>query len=348
MSWYLQTITPPDNSCYEQAMVYQQQLTKPPGSLGRLETLAATLAAMQGVNTPKIQQPAICVFAGDHGVVEEGVSAFPQVVTTEMVKNFSRGGAAISVLAQLHNAVFEVVDLGTVVNPGDLPNVFSARIGPSTANFTQQAAMTSEQLEQALLEGAKAAERAVAKGADLIVGGEMGIGNTTAASAILAALMKVPAVDITGPGTGIKPEQIEHKCKVIERALVFHQGHLEQPREVLQRLGGFEIAGLVGAYLKAALLGVPVLVDGFITTAAALVACRMNPECRSWMLFSHASAEPGHRKVLAELEAKPLIDLDLRLGEASGAAITIPLLQQACALHNGMATFTQAEVTDKA
>lgn len=348
MDWFLEPITAPSQQFYDQAVARQQLLTKPPGSLGRLETLAASLAAMQGSAEPKITLPAISIFAGDHGIAEEGVSAFPQVVTTEMVKNFSAGGAAISVLAGLHNAVFEVVNLGTVIDPGVLNSVVSARIAAGTANFAHQQAMTANELHLAMNEGAESVLRAVTAGADLYIGGEMGIANTTSASAICAALLDIPLGQLIGPGTGIDAMQLKHKHQVIEQALVFHEKNLQQPLTVLQSLGGFEIVGLVGAYIKAAQSGLPILVDGFITTAAALVACRINPDCRPWLLFSHGSAEPGHRKVLNALGAEPLIDLNLRLGEASGAAITIPLLQQACALHNGMATFSQAAVTDRA
>ncbi len=341
-------IEAPNKQAYEAALDRQQSLTKPPGSLGHLEELAAQLAAMQNASTPLIKRPAISVFAGDHGVAAEGVSAFPQVVTTEMVKNFSAGGAAISVLARMHQARFEVVNVGTVIDPGELAAVVSVRIGAGTANFAKQAAMTATELDAALEEGAKAVGRALADGADIFIGGEMGIANTTSASALCAALLDIPLTELVGPGTGINAVQLQHKHQVIESALVFHQARQLSPLDVLKTLGGFEIAGLVGAYLKAASSGLPVLIDGFITTAAALVACKINPDCRHWMLFSHGSAEPGHRKVLEALNAEPLIDLNLRLGEASGAALVIPLLQQACELHNGMATFSQASVTDRA
>lgn len=348
MDWFLAPIVTPSQQFYDQAVARQKILTKPLGSLGRLESLAASLAAMQSSAEPKITRPAISIFAGDHGIAEEGVSAFPQIVTTEMVKNFSAGGAAVSVLAGMHHAVFEVVNLGTVIDPGILNSVVNARIAAGTANFAHQQAMTENQLYLSMNEGAESVTRAISLGADLYIGGEMGIANTTSASAICAALLDIPLDQLVGPGTGIDSTQLQHKHQVIQKALILHSNSLQAPLTVLQSLGGFEIAGLVGAYIKAAQSGLPILVDGFITTAAALVACRINSDCRPWLLFSHGSAEPGHRKVLSALDAEPLIDLNLRLGEASGAAITIPLLQQACALHNGMATFSQAAVTDRA
>lgn len=347
MPWYLQPTLAPDALIRTQAEERQSQLTKPPGSLGRLETIAIELAAMQGHLLPQLNKPAISVFAADHGIADEGVSAFPQVVTTEMVRNFARGGAAISVLAKLHGAVFEVIDLGTVIDPGELAGVVSARIAPGTANFAKQAAMTGDEFERAMSSGAAAAERALEGGAELFIGGEMGIANTTAASALAAAMMDIPLVQLVGPGTGIGEEQMSHKLQVIENALVFHQGRLDHPVGCAEALGGFEIVALAGAYIRAAQLRLPVLVDGFITTVAALLAVRLNPGCRDWMLFSHGSAEPGHRKVLAELAAEPLVDLNMRLGEGSGAAVVLPLLQSACALHNQMATFAEAAVTDK-
>lgn len=348
MSWYNTQITPPNESVLLQAQAHQNQLTKPPGSLGQLESIATALAAMQGKLYPSINRPFISIFASDHGVADEGVSAFPQVVTTEMVRNFARGGAAISVLANIHQAHFEVVNLGTVSDPGPLDAVVDGRIAAGTANFVRQPAMTDSQLLQALAAGELAIERALSQQADLFIGGEMGIANTTSASALAAALTETPLVELVGPGTGINSEQMTHKIAVIQQGLQLHQAALADPLKALACLGGFEIAGLVGAYIHGAQRGLPLLVDGFITTVAALVAVKINPGCRPWMLFSHGSAEPGHQRVLESLGAQPLVDLNLRLGEASGAAVVIPLLQQACALHNHMATFSQAAVTDKA
>ena len=324
---------PLDEAVRAAALARQAQLTKPPGSLGRLETLAVTLAAMQGRTLPRIQQPWISIFAADHGVAAEGVSAFPQAVTQQMLANFVGGGAAISVLAREAGATLEVVDVGTLAR---LPvaGVIQAQVGCCTANFCQQPAMRAAQAHAALDAGAAACARAQAAGADLFIGGEMGIANTTTAAALACALLGLPGAALAGAGTGI------------DRALALH-GLAAAPSDPLQALcavGGFEIGALAGAYLAAAQAGLPVLVDGFICSAAALLAVRLNPGARDWMLFAHASAESGHAAILHALDAQPLLVLDMRLGEASGAAAAIPLLRLACALHAGMATFAEAGV----
>ncbi len=341
--WYDAPIAAPDAVVMAAARERQAQLTKPPGSLGRLEELGITLAAMQGTQQPRMDKIWITVFAGDHGVVAEGVSAFPQVVTAEMVRNFARGGAAISVLAREWGARLEVVNVGTVQPLEDLPGVVEARVGPGTANFVHQPAMTVEQLDEALAAGHDAAERAAINGARLFIGGEMGIGNTTSATALACSLLDLPAARLAGPGTGLDAAGVSHKALVIERALAHQRSN--QPLTALQRLGGFEIAALVGAYLRCGQLGVPALVDGFITTAAALVAVRRRPELAAWLFYAHRSAEPGHRRLLETLEAQPLLELEMRLGEGSGAAVAMPILRAAAALHTGMATFAEAGVS---
>jgi len=341
--WYDAPIAAPDSAVLAAARDRQMQLTKPPGSLGRLEALGVTLAAMQGTQQPRVDKLWITVFAGDHGVVAEGVSAFPQVVTAEMVRNFARGGAAISVLAREWDARLEVVNVGTVQPLEDLPGVVEARVGPGTANFVHEPAMTGDQLHEALIAGHDAAERAAINGARLFVGGEMGIGNTTSAAAIACSLLGLPAAQLAGPGTGLDAAGVSHKALVIERALAHHRS--DQPLTALQRLGGFEIAALAGAYLRCGQLGLPALVDGFITTAAALVAVRLRPELAAWLFYAHCSAEPGHRRLLDALEAKPLLELGMRLGEGSGAAVAVPILRAAAALHAGMATFAEAGVS---
>jgi nicotinate-nucleotide--dimethylbenzimidazole phosphoribosyltransferase len=341
--WYDAPIVAPDSAVLAAARDRQMQLTKPPGSLGRLEELGVTLAAMQGTQQPRVDKLWITVFAGDHGVVAEGVSAFPQVVTAEMVRNFARGGAAISVLAREWDARLEVVNVGTVQPLEDLPGVVEARVGPGTANFVHEPAMTGDQLHEALMAGHDVAERAAINGARLLVGGEMGIGNTTSAAAIACSLLGLPAAQLAGPGTGLDAAGVSHKALVIERALAHHRS--DQPLTALQRLGGFEIAALAGAYLRCGQLGLPALVDGFITTAAALVAVRLRPELAAWLFYAHCSAEPGHRRLLDALEAKPLLELGMRLGEGSGAAVAVPILRAAAALHAGMATFAEAGVS---
>jgi len=266
------------------------------------------------------------------------------VVTGEMVRNFASGGAAISVLSRALGATLEVVNLGTVNDPGEIPNVRRAIIASATANFCKQPAMTPAQLDAALAAGADSVRAARAGGAQLFIGGEMGIANTTSATALACALLGESPVALAGAGTGLDTAGIAHKAAVIERALARHAG-ASDALEQLRRLGGFEIAALVGAYVAAAQAGLPVLVDGFITTAAALAAVRIHPDVRGWLLFAHRSHERGHARLLDALVAEPLLDLGLRLGEASGAATAVPLLRLACALHNDMATFAQAGVS---
>ncbi len=336
-----------DESAQREAEHRQTQLTKPPGALGRLESLVIRLAGMQGTPRPTLDRVHIVVFAGDHGVVAEGVSAFPQAVTVEMVRNFARGGAAISVLARQLGATLEVLNLGTVVDPGPLDGVLRLNLGPGTANFAKKPAMTAEQLARALHAGRQAAERARRGGAQLFIGGEMGIGNTTAAAAIACALLDAPAESLAGPGTGLDIQGVMRKANVIRDALALHRIHAGDPMEILRCLGGFEIAALAGSYIACAQMGLPALVDGFISTAAALVAARTRPGCDNWFFYSHASAEPGHARMFDALKEKPLLDLGMRLGEGSGAAVAVPILRLACALHNEMATFAEAGVSEK-
>ncbi len=326
------------------AMAYQLTLTKPPGSLGLLEDIAIKMAGFQGCLKPQLNNIYISVFAGDHGIAAQPVSAFPQAVTTEMVKNFAQGGAAISVLARQFNANFEVVNCGTLFEVDKHKQIIDGRIAAGTQDFSVQAAMTKEQLEQALELGKQAAIRAQQKQSQLFIGGEMGIGNTTSASALAATTLNLSPLDMVGPGTGLSPDQIPFKAQLIETALALHEN--KTPLDTLQNVGGFEIAALVGAYIHCAQIGIPVLVDGFISTVAALMAVKINGSISPWLLFSHQSAEPGHQKVLAALNAKPLLDIGMRLGEASGAAVVVSLMQSALALHNEMATFSQAGVSE--
>lgn len=333
-----------DSTAAVAARAHQLQLTKPPGALGALEEVAIRLAGMQGTARPSIANVWISVFAADHGVAAEGVSAFPQAVTGEMLRNFASGGAAICVLARHLDAALDVVQLGTVNDPGTLPNVRRTIIAPSTADFCTQPAMTTSQLDAALQAGADSVQRAMDANAQLYIGGEMGIGNTTSAAALACALLDESPEMIAGAGTGLDAAGIAHKVAVIQRALRCHAG-IDNPREILRCLGGFEIAALAGACIAAAQAGLPVLVDGFIGTAAALAAVHVNPGVRDWLLFSHRSDERGHARLLDALQAQPLLDLGLRLGEGSGAATAVPLLRLACALHAEMATFDQAGVS---
>jgi nicotinate-nucleotide--dimethylbenzimidazole phosphoribosyltransferase len=345
-AWWLAPARETDEDSREQALARQQQLTKPTGSLGQLEAVAVQLAGLQGRVKPSVGKVWVAIFAGDHGVVAEGVSAYPQAVTGQMLHNFIMGGAAISVLARQLSARLDVVDLGTV-SPLNLPGVRHLNLGAGTANFAKGPAMTQAQLEAALAGGRDSVLRAQAVGTELFIGGEMGIGNTTAASAVACSLLNCPAPLLVGPGTGLDSQGIHHKAKVIKQALQLHAEQTGDALGSLRALGGFEMAALVGAYLACAQEGIAVLVDGFICTVAALVAVRINPSCRPWLFFGHRGAEPGHRHVLETLQAEPLLELGLRLGEGSGAALAAPLLRLACELHNGMATFAEAAVADR-
>lgn len=346
LHWLTRPAAVPDADWAARATARQTQLTKPPGSLGALETLAIRLAALQARERPQIDTVQITLFAADHGIADEGVSAFPQAVTAQMIDNFAAGGAAISVLARTLGAHLEVVDLGTVAASAAAGNVRRERIAASTANFAQAEAMTALQLEQALNAGRAAAARARAEGADLFIGGEMGIANTTSATALACLLLGQSARQLTGRGTGISDTQWQHKVGVIDRALRLHRAAVA-PLDALRCVGGFEIAALVGACIHAAQQSVPVLVDGFIVSVAALLATRQNQSIAPWLIFAHQSAEAGHRQVLDALDAQPLLALGLRLGEASGAALAVPLLRAACAVHAQMATFAEAGVAAK-
>lgn len=340
--WWEHPVAIPDPEVEEAARNRQGELTKPPGSLGRLEKLAVRLAGLQGTERPALDRVRIAVFAADHGVAAEEVSAFPQAVTAAMIRNFSRGGAAISVLAAELGAGLEVVDLGAVADPGPLEGVVSARIAPGTGNLRVEPAMLAEERDAALAAGRAAAGRAAEAGARLFIGGEMGIANTTVATALACGLTGASPEVLAGPGTGLDPAGVDRKAAVVRDALGLHTPDPAEPLEALRTVGGFELAALAGAYLAAAQRGIPVLVDGFIASTAALTAVRLNPDVAPWLLYGHRSAEPGHQAVLAALGAEPLLDLGMRLGEGSGAAAAVNLLRTAVALHNGMATFSEA------
>ncbi|GGE50909.1 nicotinate-nucleotide--dimethylbenzimidazole phosphoribosyltransferase [Halopseudomonas oceani] len=343
--WWQQPVVPLDAGRLAQALAREAQLTKPAGSLGRLEQVAVTLASLQRRGAPSLERIWISVFAADHGIAVEGVSAFPQEVTGQMLANFAQGGAAISVLARHLGAPLELIDLGLAHEIAPLPGVRHLNIAAGTASFLHGAAMTAAQCDAALRVGQEAVQRAVEDGAELFIGGEMGIGNTSSACALSALLLDQPVSELVGLGTGLTALGLRHKSRIIERAVAHHRPHANDAFETLRRVGGLEVAALAGAYVAAAQNGLPVLVDGYISTAAALCAVRMNSDVRRWLLYSHRGAEPGHRFLLQELDAEPLLSLDLRLGEASGAALAVPLLQAACRLHNEMATFAEAAVS---
>src|SRR5690554_1064301 len=343
MNWYLAPAKAIDLSMIDQAKNYQKTLTKPPGSLGQLEDIAALFSAWQNTIKPDVNKVEIVIMAADHGVAAENVSAFPQVVTAEMVRNFARGGAAISVLAKHLQARLTVVNLGTIKPLEPLEGVIDKRIADGTENICLTEAMTAKQLEQALAVGKSIAERAYADGAKLFIGGEMGIANTTPAACVIARLLAKYPVQVVGPGSGLGAAEVVHKTQVVERALAKHT--VTDPVDVLRALGGFEIAGLTGAFIACAQLGLPILLDGYIVTAAALAAVAIIPSVKDWLFALHCSAEPAHEMMLESLGKEALIDLHMRLGEGSGAAIAVPLIQAACRLQSEMASFEEAGIT---
>lgn len=331
-----------DNALYKQALARHDTLTKPPHSLGRLEPLGARLAAIGGTLKPRIGQKAVAVFAADHGVTAAGVSAYPKSVTAAMVGNFLAGGAAISALSRAAQAELLVVDVGVEGELEPHPKLVSRKVAHGTKNMLEGPAMTEAETVAALNIGAEVAQLLVRKGATLLAGGEMGIGNTTAAAALTAFLTGRSAADVTGRGTGLGDAGLARKIAVVERVLERHQENLDGPLAALERLGGLEIAALTGFYVGAAAARVPVVLDGFIGTAAALVAVRLEPAVRDYLFASHLSQEKGHWVQLEALELTPLFDLDLRLGEGSGAVLAFGLLEGAAAVLSEMATFEEA------
>jgi len=344
--WINDPILPIDSMAADSARRRQDQLTKPRGSLGRLEEMAIKLAGMQGASAPSPDPVHILQFMSDHGVAAEGVSLYPQEVTIQMMRNIAHGGAAVSVMAEAIGARMEIIDLGILTDPGPVENVRSERLGFGTGNIAREPAMSEEQLVAAMNAGRSGVERALSNGARLLICGEMGIGNTTPATAVACALLDKPVVDMVGPGTGLNAEGINRKRQAIESALALHLEPGRSTLDLLARLGGFDIVATTGAYITAAQRGLPILVDGFIMSAAALAAVRLQPEVRNWMIFSHTSAEPGHRLMMEALDADPYLDLGMRLGEATGGEALVPLLRLACVVHQRMATFSEAGVTE--
>jgi len=341
-------IGPLDRSAMLEASARQEQLTKPPGSLGRLERLAVQVVGITGKARPHLERRAVVIMVGDHGVVMEGVSAYPSAVTAQMVLNFTRGGAAINVLARDAGARIVVIDVGVDADlPTDLP-IRHRKVAHGTANLATGPAMTQEQAMTAIGVGLETVEAEIEQGLDVVCLGEMGIGNTTPASAIVAAITGQRVADVTGRGTGIDETTWRRKVGVIERALRVNQPNPSDPLDVLAKLGGLEIAGLVGVVLGAAARRVPVVVDGFIATAATLVAAELCPAVRGYVIPAHRSMEAGHRVVLERLELEPLLALDLRLGEGTGAALALNIIDAALALLDQMATFEEAGVSGAA
>ncbi|WP_447974023.1 nicotinate-nucleotide--dimethylbenzimidazole phosphoribosyltransferase [Nitrospira sp. Kam-Ns4a] len=343
----IRTIEPLDEEARRWAQARLDRLTKPLGSLGRLEELAAWYVAVTRDAQPKLPRAAVYTFAADHGVAAEGVSAYPSAVTAQMVLNFLRGGAGVNVLASHVGAAVRVVDIGVAAELGPLPGLLARKVALGTKSFLHEPAMSRDQAVQALEVGVALAGEAAAEGIGLLGTGEMGIGNTTPSAAITAVLTGRPVAEVTGRGTGVDDAGYARKVAVIERALARHQPDAGDPLDVLAKVGGFEIAGLAGFILGAASRRVPVVLDGFITGAAALIAVGLQPRCRAYLVASHRSAERGHEAALDRLGLKPLLDLDLRLGEGTGACLGIGLVRAALRILTEMATFEEAGVSER-
>ncbi len=341
-------IQPLDASLYGKAQARLDRLTKPLGSLGRLEELAASYVAITGELKPNIPRGVVFTFAADHGVAVEGVSAYPREVTPQMVLNFLRGGAGVNVLANHAGVSVRIVDIGVDHEFGAVPGLLARKIMKGTRNLAVESAMTRSQAEQAIMVGVELATEAVREGVGLIGTGEMGIGNTTPSAAITAVMTDRSAAEVTGRGTGIDESARMHKAALIQQALELHRPNPADPLDTLAKIGGLEIGGLAGLMLGAAEARVPIVLDGFIAGAAALIAVGLQPLCREYLIASHRSAEQGHRIVLDHLKLKPLLDLDLRLGEGTGACLGMDLVCAAIKIYTEMATFDEAGVSDKA
>jgi nicotinate-nucleotide--dimethylbenzimidazole phosphoribosyltransferase len=342
----LAAIRPADADVARRTQALLDAKTKPQGSLGRLEELAVRVAAARGVEVPDLPVKAIVVLAADHGVAAQGVSAYPQEVTAQMVANFARGGAAINALARVVGAEVVVVDMG-VKTQVQLPGVVSRWMGPGTRDFSVEPAMTRDEAVRALEAGIGLARELADRGVTLIGVGEMGIGNTTAASALSACLLDADPQAVTGRGTGIGGVALGRKLGVIRRALSLHAHPRPAPLDALARLGGFEIAGMAGVVLGAAARRIPVVVDGFISSAAALAAIRLAPAAGGYLVLAHRSAEPGHGAIAEALGTAPLLDLGMRLGEGTGAALAMGLVDAALRALREMATFEGAGVSTR-
>ncbi len=336
-------ITPVNTQSAPLIQAHIDQKTKPLGALGQLEEVALQIALIQERARLSIERPLMLVFAADHGIAEEGVSIAPSSVTQQMVRNFLAGGAAINCFCRTNHLPLKVIDAGIKDEISPAPAaLINQRIAAGTRNFAYEPAMTAAQLQQALLFGQLLAEQEITSGSNLLAFGEMGIGNSSAAAAILAALSDAPVENCVGRGTGINANQLEKKIALVKQAIARFTDR--SPLSVLMEVGGFEIAQICGAMLATAQAKKIILVDGFIVSAAALLATRMNPAARDYMIFAHESDEAGHQLLLSMLNAKPLLNLGLRLGEGTGAALALPLIQSAVTFYNQMATFESAGV----
>jgi len=345
----LEAITPPGEIAATEAGRRLDSLTKPRGSLGYLEEIVRRYAAIRHDPEARMGGGALCVFVADHGVAEEGVSAYPQAVTAEMLRNIAGGGAAISVLARRFGYRLWICDVGVTADTSAdaLPGVLYRRIGAGTRNLAREAAMSVSQARAALEVGVDVARGAVASGTTLIGIGEMGIANSTSAAALLAAFTGIRPARLAGRGAGLDEAGMRRKVAVIDRALKLHSALLKDPLATLAALGGFEIAAMAGVCLSGAALNVPVVVDGFIGTAAAVAAERLRPGLFAHLFFGHRSSEGGHTLALEKLDLRPIVDLGMRLGEGTGAALAMSVIEAALALFREMATFESAGVSEK-
>ncbi|HEY3537435.1 MAG TPA: nicotinate-nucleotide--dimethylbenzimidazole phosphoribosyltransferase [Trinickia sp.] len=339
----LPVVEPLDRSLGSELQRIIDGKTKPPGSLGRLEALACQIGMIQRTTHPTLARPAMIVFAGDHGIAEEGVSPYPQAVTAQMVANFLAGGAAINAISSVAGFTLEVVNAGVAATLDALPGLVDIPIARGTRNFARECAMTREAALAAIAAGAQRVRHHAALGTNVIGFGEMGIANTSSAACLMSRLAGVPIDECVGRGTGLNDAGLAHKRRVLGAALARHAG-ATQPLDALAAFGGFEIAMMTGAYLAAAEAKMTILVDGFIATAAFLVANSLAPAVRDYCVFAHLSNEAGHRRMLDAFDAKPLLALDMRLGEGTGAALALPLLRAAVAFLNEMASFESAGV----
>ncbi len=337
-------ITAVDKTPAERVQKRLDNLTKPQGSLGRLEELAKQYVLITGNEQPLIKDKVVVVMAGDHGVVAEGVSAFPQEVTPQMALNFLQGGAGINVLSRHVDAKVMVVDVG-IASDISAEGLFSHKVAYGTANIARQAAMSRQQAVQAIEVGINIVNQLADNGLDLLATGEMGIGNTTPSSAITAVMTGRPAAEITGLGTGINEQALQRKIKTIQQALEVNQPEADDALDVLSKVGGLEIAGLSGVILTGAALKIPIVIDGFISGAAALIAVGLKPEVKDYLIAAHQSVEQGHQAILQHLGLRPLLDLDLRLGEGTGAALAMGLVEAGCKILTQMASFENASVS---
>jgi len=344
---WLEDVRGLDEKAMEAARQHQTRLTKPRGSLGRLEELAGRVAGITGQLHPEVMKKRIVLFAGDHGVAREGVSAYPREVTAQMIMNFLQGGAAINAVARAVGAEIEVVDIGVDADFPPAPGLVNRKIARGSANLAEGPAMSMDQAVAAMAVGGERAEVAVKNGVKLLGTGDMGIGNTTSSSALYAVFLNRTAGEVTGRGAGLDDEGLARKVQVVERALTVNRARLTDPLSILAALGGFEIAGLCGLIIAAARNRTPVVIDGFISSAAALVAIRLKPEIQRFCLFGHLSQERGHQLFFQEIGERPLLDLHLRLGEGTGAALAMSIIQAAIEVHNRMATFESAGVSDQ-